>query len=561
MNILRFLSTVCILTTLVPAYAQFEVVHDASHGDLPSKPAGLILQDGSTVTHHIRGGQSVFRKYDVQGALEWSRSLQAYYSYYGKLVELLPDGLDGFQVVRRAGTEIQVIDEFNASFLCHIQAFRVNGSGQITEAIKVVKEFVEEPTSGSGLLDLTAARTATGGLILGPLFTKYSTGSTDLLHLESTGTIAWARSIGSQLGMSAAFPTFNPTFAEVQQCFLQQGRINYIAYEPHFGEVLLAALDMSGELEWMQRYNYNNTMGSYFGSAPDGTGGVYVGGNINTGVGLAAIIVQVGANGELNRADLYPATGSAYQGDLVIDPAGRRILRWDSYGPYPTQILIADTLGSPGRWIRPTGVTIPPHQVRVLPDRIDIAGDKLAVRGSLRYQHMDLGNTFYYDVVGRYAVDEIVPCLMDDTLVQHIPVPFNLINIAVPENLASLDVSAYYSSSPITLTWSDTDPGELEDLCTFIGDLIGSEVGIAERAGENAPWVVNTLVPQGGSILFMNDDILTVEVHDMHGALVQRTTLNGARSLGTNGWPSGVYLLRAMPRDGSYVRVARVVVE
>lgn len=442
----------------------------------------------------------------------------------------------------------------------------MNALGQITQAIDVVKTFEFDQIVVSQM-NLAAARTATEGLLLVPTTGLYSS-STDLVLLESTGTIAWARSVGMQAGMTPGFPTINhsePAW-DVQgtHCMVHRGRIFYSTTGLLAGDVHLAALDMNGDLDWMWRYDYNNTMASYFGLAADGSGGVYIGGNLQTGVGLATIFLQAAANGELKRADLYPVSPMAYDGKLAVDQAGRRILHSSRglYDPDGTsiQILVADTLGSPGRSIRVSGATIPPHHVQFRPHQIQLSGDHLAVSGSLRYQHMDLGNTLYYDVVGKYAVDEIVPCLMDDTLVQHIPVPLDLMNIAEPDNPASLDVTAYYSSTPITLNWSDTDLGDLEDLCTFVGNLLGVEVGVSETHAESGPLVINTLVLQGSSIVFADDDVQRVEVHDMQGALVQRTAMNGARTLSTMGWTSGVYLLRAMTLDGTRGRVARVVV-
>lgn len=120
MNMLRFLPTACLLATLIPAHAQFEVVHAAPDASTAAKAASLLLQDGSTVTHQIKDGMSIFRKYDAQGALSWSRGLPAVPSVFNP-VQLFADGPDGFQVVRLAGIESQLEGEFDALYWSHFR--------------------------------------------------------------------------------------------------------------------------------------------------------------------------------------------------------------------------------------------------------------------------------------------------------------------------------------------------------------------------------------------------------------------------------------------------------
>ncbi len=93
--------------------------------------------------------------------------------------------------------------------------------------------------------------------------------------------------------------------------------------------------------------------------------------------------------------------------------------------------------------------------------------------------------------------------------------------------------------------------------CAFTSEILGVQLGIAEGVSNTAPLVTQTLVQQGTPLLLNGNGVNQVDVFTASGKLVQRSQLNGSRTLQTTSWTPGVYVLRSV----SDARVAKVVVE
>ncbi|MBK8708770.1 MAG: hypothetical protein IPN30_09820 [Flavobacteriales bacterium] len=78
MKLQRSLATCSIICfSVFAACAQFQVVHDTPLANALIAPTPLILTDGSTVTYHLSDGHPIFRKYDGDGGLLWTKFLEA----------------------------------------------------------------------------------------------------------------------------------------------------------------------------------------------------------------------------------------------------------------------------------------------------------------------------------------------------------------------------------------------------------------------------------------------------------------------------------------------------
>jgi hypothetical protein len=277
-------------------------------------------------------------------------------------------------------------------------------------------------------------------------------------------------------------------------------------------------------------------------------------------------MLRADADGVLERADIYRTPYMPAKGQFGLDGQGRRIqlvkfvdpaVNRNSYGTF-----IADAAGSPGRFFRCTYEVVLPNNVFVVPQRMAVSGDRMAMSSLLNHEDVDLAYTTRYETLSMFTTDDISPCLMTDSTYADIPVPLG--TVMTTENVtnaASIDISPYFSIEPITLTMTDADTEELGSLCDLAAELLGLS-GIDSEEDEGArPLVRNSVVAQGSPIWLNAPGAVGVEVYDSSGALMQRARITAGRSLSTVDWSPGLFFIRASDARGNPVGFGRVVVE
>ncbi|HRH70765.1 MAG TPA: hypothetical protein PLB89_14785 [Flavobacteriales bacterium] len=578
MDLTRTLVTCATLgLSFIAAQAQFQVVHDVPNTTSTPEITPLILSDGNTVTHHWDADQHIFRKYDANGDLLWSKALEgsSMPTWDGEHpIILMNDGADGFHYLYWAGLISTPIDELLMEYSVEYfyQIGHMNGNGALSEAFLLKKSFIGSVTQTSNSLSgFDAARTPDNGMVLITTVNMGAGGTIDMTKLDGNGGVEWSRSVGDQLGVAAGpEPTFHfDNHAKGKLAVSATGRI-YWMEGGQFGQnsFRLAELDNTGELLWMKRYVYANIPPSaeFDDIQVDDAGSVHAVGRLTTNVGLFHYFLRTNADGILDRGDLYRTPLVVRKGHLGIDADGRRYHRVYSLlpivGPESHGMLIADTLGNPARFIRRDDQVVLPNNVFRIPQRIDVSGDRLVISGLLHHEHVDLAFTTRYESLSSFDTDEVFSCLMNDTMLAHIPVPLDIMTTEDVADAASIDISAYYTSEPISLTFADEVLDELDPLCTFSTELLGLNVGLGDGSSvEIEPLVLNSIVALGSPILLNASGVHAVEAYDVHGTLVQRSTLVGSRSLATAGWAPGAYVIRALDKSGALLRIGRVVLE
>lgn len=564
--------------SMLTAHAQFQVVHDAPNTTSTPKLTPLILADGSLITFHQESGNDIFRKYDANGVLIWNKALagNSQTMWNGDpAIALMIDGADGFQFARLAGISVTYIDSlffFEQQVVDSIEVVHVNGNGEVTSAIALKKVFMDDGFFGGYYLnEFDATRTPDNGIVL-VLTSSYGPGGTvEIVKIDAAGFLVWSRSVGNDIGFGGP----NPTIAfdsepSANVAVSPTGRIYYLEGSTYpYSNLRLTELDTNGDMLWMRRYVYGNTNPfiTFDDIQTDNAGNVHAAGRMTSTVGNFHYFLRTDPDGVLNSGDLYRTPmGIQIGGSFAIDAEGRRFHLANTFDLSTSigsqGLLIADTLGSPAQFIRRDDQVVLPNNVFIVPQGMDVAGDRYAISGSLEHEHVDLAYTTRYETVASITTGSMYNCLMDDTTFAHIPIPLNIMTTEDVTNAASIDISAYYSSEPLVVSFTSVASDPLEPLCTFAGQLLQINLGVDDAMSNSlAPLMLNSLVSQGTPLLVNDPQAELVDVYDSYGALVQHSTLGTGRSISTTGWSSGVYLVRAINSGGTPFRTQRVVVQ
>ncbi|MBL7947241.1 MAG: hypothetical protein JNN32_14345 [Flavobacteriales bacterium] len=566
----------CVVATV--AHGQFQVVHSTANTTSTPQYIPVILSDGSLVTHHALDGAHIFRKYDEAGDLMWSRSTEGYdypTLYDERSFMMVADGAGGTWSARLVKVEhfdVSIMEPSNwmDSVVQHFDIWRTNGAGEMVNATRLTKHHKASQGSMSGfLIGFDLAATPDGGVLLCAV-TSDEIPSTDLVKLDANGGLLWSRCVGnSMIALDEDRPTF--TYSNLPHrssvAVAPDGIIYYMEGELGANEqLLLAGLDLNGELLWMNRYTYGNAGEQAFFEdiAVDGDGNAHAAGSLTSNVGKFHILLKVGSQGQLHRADIYRAPSLILHSRLGIDDQGRRyqlVLGQPPFDAGKHGILIADTLGNPSRYLRRNDVVVQPENISIHPQRLAVSGDRIAFAGLLNHEHVDLGYTTRYEALASFATDAIAPCLMEDTTYAHIPVPIDpVMTTTYLSTAASIDVSAFYSAEPVTIEWTASPQGELNDLCSFASSLMDLNVDVNDtKEDRDTRLIVNSLVTRGQPVLLNTAVDGVLEIIDARGGRVDRVRMNGQRTLDTSAWAAGMYTL--VVADGITQRTERFILE
>ncbi len=550
------------------AQAQFQVVHDVPNTSSNPQITPLILADGNTVTYQWNDGQHIFRKYDTNGGLVWSRGMEgSYFSEWNSepSMVLMKRGTDGFRFARivevtYTPTEDLVEDLVEIS----IHVVDVDANGEPISGSLVKKSYLTSSPVSFFPGGIDAALGPNGDVVLALTTIEGPSGSIELVKLSDAGVVQWGRSVGQTFGLPGVPTLTFGTHPQARVALSGTGRV-YFTDGDRYGQtnLRLAELGPNGDLLWMKLYTYANIGPSaeFHDIVVDGSGSVHAGGTISTSVGRFHYFLRTDADGTLDRGDLYRAPHAVLGGAFSLDDQGRRYHFVSTLGP--TQgVLVADTLDNPAFYLRRADEVILPNNVFDVQHTMDVEGDRVALSGLLHHEHVDLAFTTRYETLASMETGALSACLFSDTALAHIEIPLEIMTTEDIPNAVSIDVSSYYTSEPITLSFTALDPEPLEGLCAFASEILGVNLGLEESStSEQAPLVLNSLVAQGTPVVLNDAKVNAVAVYDVHGALVQRTTIRAGRAIATTGWPSGVYILHAMDARGMPLRVGRVVVE
>lgn len=567
MQFLRTLTNAAsMVMMIVNVAAQYQVVHDAPNTTSAPVLYPLILADGSIVTHHWSNDMHVFRKYATDGELVWSKALG------GGLAEMGPHGpvvllrgeAGGFRFVRYIGGTTTLIEWPYHEEQFTYQIGNVDGNGTLTDAV-LLSRTETTPANGDAIPEkLDAARTPDGGTVILITTSMGASGTIEMLRLDATGNLLWARRPGSILDVAfSGHPAGTVAVSPAGRIYYMEGG-RYGSSHLYLGEVD----NSSGDLLWLKHYVYGNTStaAEFHDIALDGAGQVHATGELVTSVGRFHIFLRTTANGDLDRSDIYRTTLALKDGHFGIDALGHRFHRVrtidPSTGDQSNGFLVADTLNGAGHFFRRVDEVVHPNNVILVHQRMDVAGDQLVFSGPLLHEHMDLAFTTRYETLSVLDPEAPEPCLMNDTLLSHVAVPLNIMTTTDMTQAVCSSLAQYYTSAPLGLSLITMPAEELVDLCPFAHELLGIIEDVPETtAGPDHPLVRSTLVARDTPIWITDPKMTSVVVHDARGAVVQSLRLGAARTIPTERLCPGIYFLLATDRAGALVRSARVIVE
>ncbi|MBK8532557.1 MAG: T9SS type A sorting domain-containing protein [Flavobacteriales bacterium] len=567
MKLQRSLATCSIICfSVFAACAQFQVVHDTPLANALIAPTPLILTDGSTVTYHLSDGHPIFRKYDGDGGLLWTKFLEAdpqtTWGYGdGWSSRMVSDGAEGFYFACHAySTNTPTGDPMMYDHDRYYHIVHVDGDGEVLSSRRLKKSYMIWDQIGESQHGIDLERTPDDGLVLSSTIHGIFKW-TDVVKIDANGAVGWSRCVGH----ASADPTGpSPAFVHDVQgrgrlAVSNSGTVFYMeAGDGPLEHLRLFALDANGDLLWAKHHVYDGTISyiAYRDIAVDAGGKVHALGVMSTSVGNYQIVLRSAEDGTLDRGDLYRTPTTYVNADFFrVDAQGRR---WNG----GEGVIVSDTLGNPAQHLERADQVILPNNVFVETLGLDVSGGRLALSGRLNHEHVDLAYTTRHETLASIDTDDLSACLMNDTVLTHVAIPLEIVAQEDLLNAGAIDVSAYYSIAPSTLTMTDLDPEPMDGICAFASEILGVNIGMEERDNtERTPMVLNSFVAQGSPIHLNDPAAYAVTVYDVHGALVQRSALNASRTVPTSGWSTGVYILHALDGQGTPLRAGKVVLE
>ena len=548
--------------------AQFQIVHDVPNTTTNPIIQPVILEDGGILTHQWLNNVHTLRKYDQQGGLLWSTSIPD-----PSLVSIEPTP-SGIVFCNYLGFTATPNDTMWMEEL-HQHSFRITRldmDGQIEGSDLLRKSYLTSSSNWSWISTIDIALTNDGGSVLLINFDESPMGQIDILKLTANNSLEWSRCLGNNDTAWPGLPDPTYTFNNLIRGRLNAngGEIYYTEGGEYYGSHFrLAKLDSNGDVVWMKTYEYGNTdpYVTVNDLLIDGSGKIHMDGSLQTTVGRFHIFLQASSQGDLERVDIYRTPYYLQNLQFGLDSEGRRVHRVALTTPFtgiPSHgLFIADTLGSPGQLLRRDDQIVMPNNVFIPFGGMDVHNDRIALSGLLNHEHVDLAFTTRYEALLSFDTENVFSCFMNDTMLAHIPVPLEIMTTENITNAVSLDVSAYYSVQPDTITLTSLDPEPLDTLCSFGYNLLGVEIGIAEGSlGTGIPLVKQTLVVRDRPIVLNDIGASVIEVWNTNGALIMDRNLHGElSSIPTTGWNPGMYMIRALNELGIPIRIERIMLE
>ncbi len=551
-------------------YSQFQVVHDAPNTATSPFIAPLIFDDGAILTYQGTGDDHLFRKYDPSGLLLWSKAYSGASSNgwgSGPVKALALDENDGFVLLRY----VTLIWTDTANGEWHQDVFnlaRFNNNGDLLSSYNIKKSFFTY-NFGEYFERLQLDIAPNNDAILMIMRGSSPIGHIEVHRIDPNGELLWSRSVGQLLQPLPDHPDPTTTFDQYPHCkftVAPDGSIYYMEGGRSLGQLRLGKLAGNGDLLWMNRYVYGNTVNSidYDGLQIGPDGNINASGRLETTVGSFHIFMTIDPDGTLLNTDIYRTPYHLTPIDLCIDDEGKRyhLVRTHFVHPeYSHGLLIADTLGSHAIFKRRADQIVLPNNVFLPLHHMDLSGDQLAISGLLHHEHVDLAFTTRYETLLSFDTGDITSCFLNDTAFAHIPVPLSIIATEEMTDAGSVDISQFFTSSDSTMSLQLLDPEPLVPLCEFGSDLLGIELGIGDVLYDQLPMVQQTLLSPGDPIRIIGAASVFAEVWDASGKLIHGMGIpNGTGIIPTNGWHSGIYLVRAIDRYNN-TRAERIMIQ
>ncbi len=373
----------------------------------------------------------------------------------------------------------------------------------------------------------------------------------ELIHVTPSNTISWARSIGS-LSAVAGIATVDPfSFPSNRWDFHigSDGSSVLVRASENSPSLIIVKLDSAGDLLWAKEFAYTNGANNSNspGSAVDANGRIHVCLEIDQlASSYRSLLLTVGPDGELEAAHTYTESISGPihvtdAGDLMItkldaflsvDPDGNAIAAYHT----PNQVQDPDTYL--GNW----------RTTAALGNSLYWHGDFMQVNGISGVQ-------------SRWAAALKVDPMDPDDCVwqQRAPVEqydaFDLIQITPLTDLLGVDITSTYTTyTPSPIVISDGITPEAQELCALV-------TGTAEL-GKPRPFdlVTYNSIASGAAIPITDGPHQRLQVFDMIGKSVFDQQGAHQRSIQTQGWPSGFYVVRGLDSDGALIGVERIVI-
>lgn len=487
-----------------------------------------LFDDGSIVvlaqnSWSLMTSTGVVTKLSVDGAILWSRSIEpsgTAYAMVAKRVLAMPDG--GVTVFASVNDALWTESEFA------LIRFDANGAMQWSQRL----------SPGPGPLDwdygYSAARpTADGGLVVNMGMTTIPT----FVRMDPDGNVLWARSFITDDPDTSKVPTFD---------FGIDDNGGLIITEKANADMMLIRTDADGNVLWSHRYPsglYTHTKIA----VPLANGDL-----LCSGYSDSPFAARLDPAGNILWMRNYAMTGIWDGFHRIIELDGGDILlsaRCNSTGSPMTSsdlMLRIDANGTPlGRIQLTTDLLAPAMELVGLNNGMLVFGGQATVP-------VDGGYDVYH-MLWRVDASLDATCGVDPAL--------------VPVTTTDLEPL-------VTMTDGCNATDRLVDLASFPVDVVNAVYAATDLCAmitnvheQDALPVVavfpSPVVQGGNATIELDGDADRIEVLAADGRIVASIAVNARPrlQLATNGWSSGLYVVRATDRDGVLRASARLIVE
>jgi len=496
-------------------------------GWLSATPDGGLL-----AVFYFGPGQRTLVKLDEQGDVLWSKQIQH--------AEFWEDASGDTWVTR-------YVNSSSTEFEFELANLDDEGVVHGTQRLRVVDDQFN--MGGVATVKLTS-NAANELFILQDLSDQYM-----LTKIDGEGTVLWSR-----ISNSAAFLLVEPALLATSD-----GGVVIAAPEngSQYGMYLIR-YDANGELDWSLRarpstpnvYMYDDPRA--FRTSDDGVV-IYNHGYTATEQWIFASRFSPGGEHLWSRAYRRPTNDPFIQYIGFEHPDGR------------LQIGAHDalTLTSTGAVIGTTSYRIP-MEADGFPDLFHSYSLSLTRSGDLLFRGVRtwtldpvLGTTDHLRMFGRLPLDLGSSCFWNEVTA----VPYEeytssqpLVALAYPSYLQNISWNSF-TSEPVTWeAFEDVDFVELGDGCE-LPEIVEQTTQVEDAAVPNAFTLRPSLQHAGEAVLLDTEAPLTVEVFDMSGRVVLRSSAThaGTHILSTGILPAGMYMVHGRTLNGYPVGMQRLV--
>ncbi len=509
-------------------------------------PDGCVLPNGDLLLKTDQGNASILWSGASTGVPQWQRQVEP----KADVVVATPD--DGAWLASVGPQIILASSPLNVdTALYSFDLARLDATGALSSNIRYGFQAIDIVLP-SIFLSSQQVRSDELGNVFVLVLVHAGTGGYMLNKFAADGTPVWSRYLRARnfFGFYSSWPWLTSDRAGFIAPDGSGGC--YVVHHPEVGGNEVARFDADGALLWGRDIRYVNAQAGYdwrYGDATVHEDRLLIFNHMVLASGTYDQLIQLQPDGSLYGAELHsPAsqvrtTHTGPDGTLYVLGATtvRTLAPGSGNVSEPVAFHELSTNGT-SEGFKTTGIA---HHA----GRLVLPGYRKTTHDLFGYQ-----NWFPGVLSVDLSAGPVVGCMVSPgAVVQRHLVPDSMITIAAMD-MQTLEAHLTVEAGGFTV--EDRTPLTTHTACSIT-------MGLEQPVSSDAPRVINTLLQAGEPLRIEGNGVLWAEVLDLQGRSVSayRMLANGpVRTLPTDGWVAGTYLVRLSTAQGALQHTQRVVV-